>query len=358
MSDPAPTPLVLGDAPVTCPGCGDPVDVGENFCGVCGRDLRSLQAGEEGDPGDDGRRSLSCESCGAALSVDEQTRSVVCPFCKSPQVVAVPDRGAPPEFILGFANTEDVARDRFGRWVRKGGITVPGDLARAATLSDVRGVYVPFWSFSVRADTEYSCRIGEYWYRTETYTTIVNGKVVTRTRTVRETEWFPFSGTYLGYHNRYLVSGSKGLSQKLADAIMPYEIGALHRFRHSFLAGWMAEEPSVAEESALEVSNKYFLGEERKRVAAFLPGDTQRGLEVRTSFSQATSDLILLPLWILVYDYRGKRHQFVMNGQTGAMSGTRPKVYWKIVVLVLGILAVLAGCAGVLGLLGLIAGSV
>ena len=348
--------LVLGDAPVNCPGCGDPVDVGENFCGVCGRDLRDLQA--KGAPGDDRRQSLSCQACGAALSVDEQIRSVVCPFCKSPQVVEVPDQGVDPEFILGFANTEDVARERFGRWVRKGGLTVPGDLARAATLSDVRGVYVPFWSFSVRADTEYSCRIGEYWYRTETYTTIVNGKVVTRTRTVRETEWFPFSGTYHGYHNRYLVSGSKGLSQKLADAIMPYELGALHRFQHSFLAGWMAEEPSVEQDAAYEVSNGYFLGEERKRVAAFLPGDTQRGLEVRTSFSQATSDLILLPLWILVYDYRGKQHRFVMNGQSGAMSGTRPKVYWKIVVIVLAVLAVLAGCAGLLGLLGLIAGSV
>ena len=187
---------------------------------------------------------------------------------------------------------------------------------------------------------------------------MVNGKTVTRTRTVRETEWFPFSGSYHGYHNRYLVSGSKGLSQALADAIMPYDLGALHRFQPSFLAGWMAEEPSVARDAAYEVSNRYFHAEEKKRVAAFLPGDTHRGLQVATTFSQATSDLILLPLWILIYDYRGKRHQFVMNGQTGATSGTRPKVYWKIVGIVLGILAVLAGCAGALGLLGLIAGSV
>ena len=308
---------------------------------------------------EDARKSLSCQSCGASMSVDETTRSVVCPFCKSPQVVAVPQRGEEfdPEFILGFANTEEVAQEKFGRFLRKGGLTVPGDLARAATLSDVRGVYVPFWSFSVRADSEFDCRIGEYWYRTETYTTVVNGKTVTRTRTVRETEWFPFSGRYHGYHNRYLVSGSQGLTQALADAIMPYELGALHRFAPSFLAGWLAEEPSVARDDAYEVSNRHFLHEEKRRVAAFLPGDTHRGLSVRTSFSQATSDLILLPLWILVYDYRGKRHQFVMNGQTGAMSGTRPKVYWKVVLLVLGILAVLLGCAGVVGLLALLAGS-
>jgi hypothetical protein len=351
--------LVLKDTPVTCPGCSDPVDVGENFCGVCGRDLRELQAAVAGDAPEEGRRLLSCQACGSALSVGGDARSVQCPFCKSPQVVDLPpsDDRPDPEFILGFANTEDVARERFRRWVRKGGLTVPGDLARAATLAEVHGVYVPFWGFSVRADSEFDCRIGEYWYRTETYTTVVNGKTVTRTRTVRETEWFPFSGSYHGYHNRYLVSGSQGLDQGLADAIMPFDLCALHRYQPSFLAGWMAEEASVAEADAMDVSNRHFRAEEARRVAGFLPGDTQRGLEVQTDFSQATSDLLLLPLWILVYDYRGKRYRFVMNGQTGALSGTRPRVYWKIVVLVLGALAVLAGCAGAIALLAAIMGA-
>jgi len=337
------TQLVLGDNPVSCPSCGDPVDVGENFCGICGEDLRSLQPAVDGPE----RRQMSCEGCGAALTVEGQ-RSLVCPFCKSPHVVAAPPGAVrhEPEFIVGFANTEEVARERFRRWVREGGMTVPGDLARASTLADIRGVYVPFWSFSVRADSEYSARIGEYWYRTETYTTMVNGKLQTRTRTVRETEWFPLQGAHHSYHNRYLVSGSKGLPQSLADAVMPYDLARLHRFKESFLAGWTAEEPSVEPDAAYEISNQRFYEAEQRRVAALLPGDTHRGLRVQTTFSQATRDLLLLPLWLLVYDYKGTRHRFVMNGQTGAVSGTRPKVYWKIVVLVLGILGLLGLCAG------------
>ena len=119
----------------------------------------------------------------------------------------------------------------------------------------------------------------------------------------------------------------------------------------------MAEDVSVPMEDAFQVSNKRFYEQEKKRVARFLPGDTHTGLQVQTTFSQATSDLILLPMWLLVYDYKGKRFDFVMNGQTGAMSGTRPKVYWKIVLLVLGILAVLLGCTGLLALVMMIAGS-
>ena len=339
--------LILDHEPVGCPSCGDPVDVGENFCGMCGGDLRHLQPGDESGP----RRHVSCEGCGAALSVEGQ-RSLVCPFCKSAHVVAVPDGAVhhPPEFIIGFANTEDTARGRFTSWMRKGGLTVPGDLARRSTLAEIHGVYVPFWGFSVRADSRYSARIGEYWYRTETYTVVVNGKVQTRTRTVRETEWFGLDGSHHSYHNRYLVSGSRGLPQDLADAVMPYDLSRLHRYRESFLAGWTAEEPTVERDDALQISNERFAREERRRVATLLPGDTQRGLDVDSRFSQATSDLILLPMWLLVYDYGGKRHRFVMNGQTGAMTGTRPKVYWKVVLLVLGILGAVGACAGGLAL--------
>ncbi len=348
------TQLVLGDSPVSCPTCGDPVDVGENFCGMCGDDLRHLQPAVDGP----GREHVTCENCGASMSVEGQ-RSIVCPFCKSAHVVAMADDGElhPPEFIIGFANTEEVAKGRFRTWARKGGLTVPGDLGRASTLSEIHGVYVPFWGFSVRADSQYRARIGEDWSRTETYTTMVNGKLQTRTRTVRETEWFSLDGAHHSYHNRYLVSGSQGLPQALADAVMPYDLTRLHRFRESFLAGWTAEEPSVDPDDAYKVSNDRFYREEQKRVAALLPGDTHRDLQVETRFSQATRDLLLLPLWLLVYDYKGKRYRFVMNGQTGAMSGTRPKVYWKVVLLVLAILGILGTCGGLVALVLVLLGA-
>ena len=95
--------LQLDDVPALCTGCGDPVDVGENFCGMCGNDLRHLQGGS---PVAGERHRLECSGCGASLSA-AGGRSLVCPFCKSPHVVEPPDAAGrvEPEFVVGFAST-------------------------------------------------------------------------------------------------------------------------------------------------------------------------------------------------------------------------------------------------------------
>ena len=45
---------------------------------------------------------------------------------------------------------------------------------------------------------------------------------------------------------------------------------------------------------------------------------------------------MLLPVWISAYRYRDKVYRFLINGQTGEVSGESPKSWWKIAFLVLG----------------------
>ncbi len=35
--------------------------------------------------------------------------------------------------------------------------------------------------------------------------------------------------------------------------------------------------------------------------------------------------LVLLPVWLAGYRYRGQRHQVLVNGQTGAVAGEVPR---------------------------------
>ena len=41
-----------------------------------------------------------------------------------------------------------------------------------------------------------------------------------------------------------------------------------------------------------------------------------------------------MPVWLLVYHYRGKPYPLVINGYTGKTAGRYPKSVWKIFLLV------------------------
>jgi hypothetical protein len=158
---------------------------------------------------------------------------------------------------------------------------------------------------------------------------------------VQETEWYPLAGRHHHYYSGYLVSGSKGLPQDQALRVQPYQLPALKRYAAWFLAGWFAEEYSVAREQALEISQQEFYRREQNNVAAFLPGDTHRNLSVSTNFSQVNSDLCLLPIYIASYKYQDKLYRFLLNGQTGRMAGDKPVSWQRIAILVAVILAIL-----------------
>jgi len=343
-------PTLEDDSPAVhagaCEYCGGPVEPLDRYCGACGGEQPA--AAEVHQP-EVAQKHFRCNNCGAEVAIDPDQRSYTCAFCDSSYVVEfTPDETdrQPPEFVIGFAVTPEKAMEKFRGWLNEGGWFRPGDLKTAEVEEKLKGVYLPFWSFSMLARSNWSASIGEYWYRTETYTTTQNGKTVTKTRRVQETEWWPLEGKHHRYYSGYLVSGSRGLAQAEADRIKPFHLPALKRYKPYFLAGWLSEEYSVQRDEALNTCKEEFNRREQQNVTALLPGDTRRELRVGTQFSEINSDLILLPVYLLSYRYRNKLYRFLLNGQTGKAAGDKPLSWIKITCAVL---------LGVVGLLLLIA---
>jgi hypothetical protein len=289
------------------------------------------------------------------MTADPQQRSYTCPFCDSTYVIEFSPTltgRQPPEFVIGFAITPEKAHQMFRAWLRRNSWFRPGDLSHASVAEKMKGIYLPFWSFSMLAQSQWSASIGEHWYRTETYTTTDSkGRTTTHTRQVQETEWWPLAGRHHRYYSGYLVSGSKGLPQNQAERIMPFQLPALKRYEPYFLAGWLAEEYSVAREEALGVCQQEFYRRERSNIGAFLPGDTHRALEVQTHFSNVSSDLCLVPVYLLSYRYQDKLYRFLLNGQTGKMDGDKP-VSWQRIAIAVGVgLAIAAAIAAIIALM-------
>jgi len=324
-----------------CESCGCPVEPADKFCPACGREQT---AAAEIVKAEVVQKHFQCKNCGAKTTVDPDQRSYVCPFCDSTYVVEFDEEESgrqPPEFVIGFAVTPDGAREKFREWLLGNSWFRPGDLKTARIADKLKGVYLPFWSFSMLAQSNWSASIGEYWWKTETYTTRQNGKTVTKTRRVRKTEWWDLSGRHHRYYSGYLVSGSRGLAQLEADRIKPFHLPALRRYEPYYLAGWLSEEYSLERDDAMAICTQEFHRREQQNVAAHLPGDTYNDLRVDTQFSDTNSDLILLPIYLLSYRYRDKLYRFMVNGQTGRVAGNKPLSKLRIG------LAVAAGVIGI-----------
>ncbi len=343
-----------------CHKCGAPLDEGDHFCVSCGATTTSEVKADESPPQQrqataDAQKFFRCDNCGSEVATDPDQRSYVCAFCDSTFVAEfsrdVSER-QPPEFVIGFAVSPERARALFEQWIGENSWIRPSDLRSQAVADKLRGVYLPFWSFSLQMHSRWEATIGEYWYRTETYRTRENGKWVTKTRRVQETEWWPLGGLHHRFYSGYLVSGSRGLPQSDAERIKPFQLPSLKRYEPYYLAGWLCEEYSVDREQALVECKRVFFERERRNVAAFLPGNTHRNLEVESEFSQISSDLCLLPVYIISYRYKKKLYRFLVNGQTGKVAGDKPVTYGKVALLV-G--AILLGGALIFAAIGLLA---
>lgn len=287
---------------------------------------------------------LSCEGCGAALNVVSGERTAKCPYCASPNVVARPRAaGEDPTFVVGFVIPEEDARKRARAWIRSTWF-VKTAFAKA-DVSDVRGVYLPVYLYSGSVTVQYAARIGENYTVTETYTTTdANGKTVTRTRTKVKTEWRSLSGRWAAYLDDVLVTASRGLGNDELEAIEPYDLRALRRYSPKILSGWLAEDPSRSMSECAAMARQEAVTQVGKRVSRHMPGDSHRDLRYQTTFRHEHGALVLLPVWVLAvkYDPEEPPVRMVLNGQTGALTGTPPRSWIKIVGAVLLLIAVIA----------------
>ncbi len=327
IEDDQATPPAAAAAP--CPHCGSPLVGEERFCSACGGALPGAEPRGVAEPVEE----LACRGCGSRFAVTAERRSYVCPYCETAYVLELVGDGvarAAPEFVIGFTVTPEQALEKFRAWLRTSGWFRPGDLVRQAhDPTEFHGVYFPFWRLTALLESTWRAQIGEYWYRTETYTTTDSkGNTVTRTRQVRETEWWPLSGRFHQFVYGYLVEAGHQLTQPEVERVFPYQLEYLRRYEPRYVAGWPCEQPDIDQPEAFARGRAALEEMQRRAITGFLPGDTHSGLTHQTRIWRESADLCLLPLYTVTYRYQGKPFRFLVNGQTGRVAGDMP-VSWR-----------------------------
>ncbi|MCI0540523.1 MAG: zinc ribbon domain-containing protein [Verrucomicrobiales bacterium] len=297
--------------------------------------LREFGSGRRGWQAE--KISVRCQSCQAISVFDPKRVAKRCDFCGASALVPYEQTQAPihPESLLPFKVSEGAVREAMRGWYRSRWFA-PNRLKSAALTDTVHGVYLPYWTFDAQGHADWQAESGYYYYTTETYR---DSKGQTRTRQVRHVRWQPSSGSLDHFFDDELICASRGVDEGLLRQIEPFPTKELAGYDPQFIAGWVVEQYQIDLIAAAQKSRTRMDSELQHLSASQVPGDTQRNLRVSTRYANQTFKHILVPVWLLTFNYGAKKYQAVLNGATGEIAGRYPKSWVKITLFVLMLLA-------------------
>lgn len=245
-----------------------------------------------------------CETCGGDVVFVGQSLSERCAYCDGPVVMRWGDQAFETMALIPFRVPQKDAQGYAQKWV-KGRLAAPSDLAGIAARGRVVGLFVPFWTFD-------SHEVVDYW---ATYK-VKRGKRTTTRQT---------SGSMRLAFDDMLVPASPHVTPLIRDGILhEFDPRRLRPFRAGYLAGFGAEQhhQSVAQGLAANEDDKDLLI--RNKIKRHVGKSGTRVTRYLTDTSGIHYRRILLPVWILHYEYEGRAKKVVVCGIEGRTYGERP----------------------------------
>jgi predicted RNA-binding Zn-ribbon protein involved in translation (DUF1610 family) len=359
-TDPSTAPAVVALEKHECPACGAQAEWNATkqklACPFCGTEspyridrqtgkvveidlvstLRALPEDARGWQAE--RRSVQCQSCRAVMVFDAVRVGQNCEFCGSPALVDYQEIKAPirPQGVLPFRVDASRVRDDIRRWWRSKWFA-PGSLARAALVDTVRSIYIPYWTFDAQVHCPWDAEAGYHYY---VQVPGVDSKGRPAMRTEQRTRWEPASGIVDTFFDDEAVPGTHGLPLNLLRQIEPFPTADVVPYDTAFLSGYVVEHYQVVLLDAAQQAQDRMNARLEQLCGQQVPGDTYRNLSIHPDYSHRTFKHVLVPVWMLSYNYGARAFRVVVNGYTGTIAGEYPKSFWKIFLLVLA--AVLA----------------
>ena len=322
--------FTAGTQHLKCPFCGyekdlefhpEAVVAEQDFEGMLER-LQELR--RQGVQDEQQTSEVRCESCGGQVVFTGTLTSTECPYCASPiqrENIHLSEFRVPVDGVLPFIVDHERAAQQLRDWV-KSLWWAPNEFKAKGVSGKFQGVYEPYWTFDFETFTRYAGQRGDHYY-----VTVGSGK---DERREQRTNWTSAAGAFHRFFDVVLCFASKGLPVWMTQALEPWPLDELKPFNQQVLAGFLARTYDITIEEGLLGARSRAEAALTQDVRQRIGGDEQRIMHQQTQYNAVTYKHLLLPLWLLAYQYKGKLYQVAINGGTGEVQGERPYSPWKI----------------------------
>jgi predicted RNA-binding Zn-ribbon protein involved in translation (DUF1610 family) len=299
---------------VRCEKCRDHLDEEDLFCPNCGSEAPGHAKGHQADPRIQVHR-FECAGCGATLVWEIAVQALRCSFCGRASLEEKPPVRMPaPRLVAPFRIDRSQAEVILRQWLGRGYLR-PNDLRDASRLTEIRSVFLPFWSFTVQCDT--------YWTADSNH--LPPGA---------KAEWAPQFGTHQEDVTVFLPA-SGVLTPSEIGKLGPFQIAEAVPYAPELLGDSPTEAFGKTRKQARQLAGGQLEELLKKTCTDLVPGTRSRNVHLNPLYTGTTAEPVLLPVWILAYEYRDRIFRFLVNGQTGIAEGTAPVSTWKVVFTIL-----------------------
>ncbi len=274
-----------------------------------------------------------CDNCGAEVVTDAETSSGFCYYCHSPVIFSDKLSGQfVPDYVIPFKISKEKAQQTFKGWVKKFKL-VPRGFASSEHLEKMTGIYVPYWLVDVHAKVDIHG----------------SGEVVT-TRRSGDRQYT----TYKQYSfrregdidiNHIKTIASDKVDQALVNSVESNTLDKLVPFSTAYLSGYFSQRYTLSRADVKQTKDM--------KINAYIDDLVRREINYENiKFNRNVRDYkikkwsyILLPMWILTYQFEDKTYVYALNGENGESFGELPISYAS---LIKRNLIILAGVAATL----------
>lgn len=261
----------------------------------------------------EGAKCYVCKSCGAELVTTDTTASLKCPYCDNE--IVLDDRlsgSIRPQGIIPFKIDPKQPEAILKKFYDKAPL-LPRDFLDAHRISEMQGVYVPYWLFSGTVDADLMIE-------------------ATRVRHFRQGDYDVTESSYfdviragdLGFQNVPVDAHTK-VDNLLTESLEPYDFRELREFQTPYLAGYVTDRFDADPETCLPRAEQRMFESTKTAFLRTVTGyETTKIRGGKFDMQNTRMQYVLLPAYFIKGQYKGKEYRIGINGQTGKIIGELP----------------------------------